>query len=104
MLRFLRRAFGPLTRHPLGAALVLGAAVVSAGWVGAGVWAEREKQAAEDALAAYDFPDARRRLTRCLWLKPHDPDAQLLAVQAERRAGRLDYADDLLRKYGQEFG
>src|SRR5260370_26438745 len=53
----------------------------------------RDKAAAEQALAAYDFPTVRRHLAACLARWPADPAVRLLAAQAAPRAGQLDEAD-----------
>src|SRR5260370_5878614 len=50
----------------------------------------RDKAAAEQALAAYDFPTVRRHLAACLARWPADPAVRLLAAQAARPDGPLD--------------
>ncbi len=81
------------------AALLLGLLAV-AGWFGARAWRfRRDEGAAREALARYDFPEARRRLASCLVVRPGDPAALLLAVQAARRDGQLGEAQDYLDRY-----
>jgi predicted Zn-dependent protease len=72
----------------------------------AGVWQglrvlrfQRDQAAAREALAKYDFPEARRRLASCLALWPNDTETLLLAAQAARRDGLLDEARDHLDRY-----
>src|SRR5437868_13665303 len=56
----------------------------------------RDRTAAEQALTQYDFPEARQRLMRCIRFRPRDPGVRLLAVQAARRDGDLDAAQEHL--------
>jgi tetratricopeptide (TPR) repeat protein len=82
-------------RSPARAALSAAAVALLAfaGWHGARALRFRRGQAAaQEALARYDFPEARRRLASCLALRPDDPAALLLAAQAARRDGLLDEA------------
>src|SRR5262245_50927112 len=86
-------------RTPARAALsaVVLALLALAGWQGLRVLRfHRDQAKAEEALAEYDFPEARRRLASCLALRPRDPAVLLLAVQAARRDGRLDEAQEYL--------
>jgi predicted Zn-dependent protease len=86
------------TRAVLSAALL--ALLAFAGWHGARAWRfHRDEAAAREALARYDFPEARRRLASCLALRPDDPAALLLAVQAARRDGQLNEAQEYLARY-----
>lgn len=59
----------------------------------------RSREAAERALAGYDFPAARRRLAECVRLRPDDPAVRLLAAQAARRDGALDEAQAHLDRH-----
>jgi tetratricopeptide (TPR) repeat protein len=84
--------------------VVLSAALLAllavAGWLGArALLFHRDEAAAREALARYDFPEARRRLASCLALRPGDPAALLLAVQAARRDGLPDEAQEYLDRY-----
>jgi predicted Zn-dependent protease len=64
----------------------------------------RDHAAAQQALALFDFPEARRRLASCLELQPRDPAALLLAAQAARRDGWLDDAQEYLDRYQARVG
>jgi predicted Zn-dependent protease len=83
-------------RHPgwaLGAALLLGGLI----WYGLGILQFRRNQAAaEQAIAKYDFPTARRLLAQCIQWRPRDPALRLLNAQAARRDGDLDAAQEQL--------
>jgi tetratricopeptide (TPR) repeat protein len=65
---------------------------------------QQDRQAAKQALATYDFPEARRRLASCLRWRPHDPEALLLAAEAARRDGLLDEAQELLDRHWERAG
>ncbi len=86
-------------RHPKCAcalALILGLAAYL-GWQGCGaLWFRHERAAALQALADYDCAEARRRLGRCLELRPNDAAMRLLAAQAARRDEDLIAAQDYL--------
>ncbi len=91
-------------RTPKRAALsaALAALLAFAGWYGErSLRFRRDYGAAKDALARYDFPEARQRLASCLELRTSDPAARLLAVQAARRDGLLDEAQEHLDRYGE---
>lgn len=76
-----------------------------AGWQGLGLYRfYRDRAAAREALADYDFPEASRRLAACLGRRPRDPELLLLAAQAARRDGLLDDAEDLLDRYREQVG
>lgn len=89
-------------RTPKRAALTaaLAALIAFAGWYGErSLRFRRDYDAAKEALARYDFPEARRRLASCLELRTSDFAARLLAVQAARRDGLLDEAQEHLDRY-----
>ena len=89
-------------RSPARAALSAAALALLAfaGWHGLRVLRfHRDKAAAEEALATYDFPEAQRRLASCLDFWHRDPAVLLLAAQAARRDGRLDEAQQHLDRY-----
>jgi tetratricopeptide (TPR) repeat protein len=72
------------------------------GWHGLRVLRfHRDEAAAREALAKYNFPEARRRLASCLALRPGDPAVLVLAAQAARRDGLLDEAGEYLRRHYQ---
>lgn len=76
------------------------ALLAGAAWYGIRAWRIRAgKEEATRALAAYDFPEARRLLDACLERAPHDLEALLLAAQAARRDDRLDEAQKHLDAY-----
>jgi predicted Zn-dependent protease len=94
-------------RHPLwalwGAVLLAGCGYLL--WLGgSALWVRRERAKAEAALAEFDFAEARRRLERCLRLRPDDPSLRLLAVQAARRDGELGAAQEQLDRYRELAG
>jgi predicted Zn-dependent protease len=90
--------FRTRTRAAWTAAALALAAV--AAWQGFRVWRfHSDKEAAEQALAIYDFAEAQRRLESCLRLRPDDAPTLLLAAQAARRDGRLDDAQDYLDRH-----
>jgi tetratricopeptide (TPR) repeat protein len=60
--------------------------------------------AGRSALQKYHNPQAVRHLQSCLRDWPDDPDVQLLAARAARRARAYDEAERLLEKYGQARG
>lgn len=80
-------------------ALILGLAAYLSWLGGRALWLRHERGAAVAALAAYDFPEARRRLGRCLELRPDDTTVRLLAVQAARRDEDLEEAQNHLDRY-----
>jgi predicted Zn-dependent protease len=81
-------------------AAILVVMAVVAGWYGLRVYRFlRDRSVAQEALARYDFPEARQRLASCLSLWPRDPLALLLATQAARREGLLEEAQDHLDRY-----
>src|SRR5262245_24426388 len=93
-------------RTPLPGALTPAAVALLAlaGWYGwRAVRFHRDLTAARQALAEYDFPEARRRLAACLALRPNDPMALLLATQAARRDGSLDEAQGYYDRYRAGF-
>lgn len=88
------------TRAGVALTLLLAMLLATAAWYGLNrLRFDQSKQAAEQALSAYDFPTARRHLDQCLALRPNDAEALRLAVQASRRDGRLDEALSLLDRY-----
>lgn len=88
-------------RAALSAALLALAAL--AGWQGLRAYQfRRDRAAAKEALARYDFPEARRRLESCLGLWPRDAEALLLAAQAARRDGQLVEATAYLDRYREQ--
>lgn len=81
------------TRVGAALAIVALAALVVGSWYGlTALRCHYDMEAAKQALADYDFPEASRRLDAYLGRRPDDPAALLLAAQATRRAGRLDDA------------
>ncbi len=84
-------------------ALVL-VAVGTAGWVYPYWRFTRDRRAAEEALAAYDFPAAREYLARCAAYRPSDPNIQLLACRAARRDGDLGAAEEHYLRYREQIG
>jgi Flp pilus assembly protein TadD len=82
----------------LGLVLVLLLGLVGyGGWLaGCALWVRWDRGEAEKALAEYDFGEARRRLERCIRVRPHDPVLRLLAAQTARRDGDLETADQHL--------
>ncbi len=94
-------------RTPARAALsaVAVALLALAGWYGLRTLRfHRDLEAAQEALAGYDFPEARRRLASCLGLRPTGPVVLLLAAQAARRDGLLDEAQEHLDRYRKRVG
>lgn len=99
-LRFLVR-----TRAFAAVAVVAVMLLAVALWQGANVWSfHRHLGAAEQALADYDFPAARRQLDQCLALRANEPAVLLLAAQASRRGGELDDAADYLQRHQAAVG
>lgn len=85
--------------------LVAAVAVGFLGWWGLREYQFRQsRKAAEDALAKYDFPAARTRLSECMGWRPGDPEIRLLAAQAARRDGAFDEAQDQLIRYREIAG
>src|SRR4051794_28146227 len=80
--------------------LVLTLALLLAGylcWFGVSEWWVRHDRAeAERALAEFDFADARKRLDRCVRLRPRDPELWLLAARTARRDGDPDASERYL--------
>ena len=75
------------------------------GWLGGCVlWVRWDRARAEEALAEYDFAEARRRLARCIRLRPADADLRMLAVRAARRDGDLEFAEEQLDLYHDLVG
>jgi Flp pilus assembly protein TadD len=62
------------------------------------------RKAAEQSVAAYDFPAARGHLRSCLKCRPNDEALLLLAAQAARRDGQLDEATEYLDRYRSATG
>ena len=60
-------------------------------------WASWQYHAAVQALDRFDFAAASTHLDNCLWVRPSDPEARLLAAQTARRRGDFDAADRHLR-------
>jgi cytochrome c-type biogenesis protein CcmH/NrfG len=78
------------TRARLAVAAAAVALLALAGWQGLRAYHfHRDRAAAKEALARYDFAKARRLLAACLRLRPGDPEALLVAAQAARRDGQL---------------
>jgi Flp pilus assembly protein TadD len=91
------------TRLRLAALAVLvtaGAGAVAAWWYPSWRYA-RDYRAAEQAYAAYDFATARQLLAKCAERRPSDPEVQLLACRAARRAGDLTSAEEHYSRYRQ---
>src|SRR4051812_44330066 len=66
-------------------------------WLGGcRLWARWQRARAEQALAEYDFAEARQRLARAVRARPHDPALRLLAARTARRDGDLDAAEEEL--------
>lgn len=82
--------------------LVLSAVALWRGWNTLSF--HRNQAAAEQALADYDFPAARRHLATCLALQPDDPAVLLHAARAARRDGQLDKAAVHLDRYAWATG
>ncbi len=61
------------------------------------------RSAARLALSEYDFPTALAQLDTCLRLRPGDPELLLLAVQAARREGLLNRAEEYLNVYREQM-
>jgi predicted Zn-dependent protease len=61
-------------------------------------------RAARTELQRYHNPQALRHLQACLRVWRDDPDVQLLAARAARRAGRYDEADRFLEHYQRARG
>jgi tetratricopeptide (TPR) repeat protein len=80
------------------AVLILGLFVLAVWLVGCKLWLRSQRNEADRAIDAYDFTEARRRLDRCLALRPNDTDLQLLAARTARRDGDLEAAKDHLYK------
>jgi tetratricopeptide (TPR) repeat protein len=103
----LRRLLTLPLRHPwvslglvlLGVSLTLGA-VQGAGYLRY----RRHRQAAEEAIARYDFEPAYRHLTECLRWRPNDPALLLLAARTARRAELPKEADELLSRLRRQAG
>lgn len=75
------------------------------GWLGGCIlWVRWDRSKAEQALAEYDFAEARRRLARCIRMRPADAELRLLAAQTARRDGDLDFAEDQLEAYHELVG
>jgi tetratricopeptide (TPR) repeat protein len=76
--------------------------------VGAGLvvlrWRAEQLPAAERALRAGSFAEARLRLDRCLGWSPADADALCLAARLERVEGNYDAAEALLEKCQSRHG
>jgi predicted Zn-dependent protease len=93
------------SRARTGLATVALVILAGAGWQGLQTLSfDRSLKAAQQALSAYDFPEAQRHLGSCLALRPSDPAVLLLAAQASRRDGELDQAADYLDRYRTAVG
>jgi Flp pilus assembly protein TadD len=97
-LRLLHWLRLPFQRPRLGLLVVLVLAVVGcAGYLGGcALWVRWDRGEADRALAEYDFAEGRRRLARCVWLRPRDPELRLLAARAARRDSDLEFAEEQL--------
>ena len=96
-----------LVRHPgrsLAIALLLLLIGAGTGMAGMYLWGAYHLRAARAALEHYHNDEAMRHLRVCLAIRPHDPEALLLAARAARRANNLDDADLLLDRYQAERG
>ena len=103
----LSNEFGKLRQRPRLAVLllILLGLLGYLGWLGGCIlWVRWDRSKAEEALAEYDFSEARRRLSRCIRLRPQDASLRLLAVQTARRDGDLDYAEEQLEVYRDLIG
>lgn len=98
------RLIGPLRnlirtpRQGLLGVLILGLFGLVIWLVGCKLWLRSQRAEAERAIAEYDFTEGRRRLDRCLALRPNDPELHLLAARTARRDGDLEAAKDHLFK------
>lgn len=69
-------------------------------WRGGSIlWVRFERPRIERVIAEYDFAEGRRRLDRCIGLRPNDPELRLLAAQTARRDGDLEAARRHLEAY-----
>src|SRR5438552_14464294 len=96
--RLLHWLWFPVRRPGLGLLTVLILVLVGyLGWIGGSALRVRwDRAEAEKALAEYDFAEARRRLARCIRIRPRDPELRLLAAQTARRDGDLEAAEEHL--------
>lgn len=79
--------------------------LASAAWYGVKAWRfRRDREAATEALARYDFPEAQRRLKSCLAWRPNDSEILLLSAEASRRDGLLDDAQAYLDRDAEQAG
>jgi tetratricopeptide (TPR) repeat protein len=87
-------------RHPRSGLLVV-LLIALAGyfaWFGiSALLVRRDRAQAEQALADYNFAEARRRIDHCIKLRPSDPELRLLAARTARRDGDLAAAEEHLR-------
>jgi tetratricopeptide (TPR) repeat protein len=103
--RLVRRILGVpryLIRHPgrsLVIVLLLLLIGVGASMAGFYLWASYHLREARAALERYHNNEAMLHLHACLTVRPHDPDALLLAARAARRSNNLDGADEFLNQY-----
>lgn len=96
-----------LFRHP-GRGLAIAFLLVFIGGgvalAGAYLWSAYHLRAARAAMERYHTTDAIAHLQSCLMVRPHDPEALLLAARAARRTGGFDDADRYLDQYQEVRG
>jgi predicted Zn-dependent protease len=106
VFQFLARVGRWPLRHPKTCALL--ALVLALGGLAAGAgvlyWRAGQFPAAEQALSAGRFDEARHHLRRCLSWSPDDPDVLCLAARLERVEGHYEeaaaYLDECVRRHG----
>src|SRR5262245_40142312 len=82
--------------------ILLAALGLGGWWAGRQLWALHHFRAAEGALAARRFADARTHLDICLQVWPHSQQARLLAARAARCAGLREEAEQHFRALQQQ--
>jgi predicted Zn-dependent protease len=91
-------SFKTRSRALVAVLVLLGAGALA--WYGVqALRAHRARTDAEEALARYDFPEARARLALASKLRPRESALWLLAAQAARRDGDLTEAKKQLDRY-----
>jgi tetratricopeptide (TPR) repeat protein len=94
---------GLARRRPRAALALAGLAVIGAALAGVG-YVRHQRRAAQDALAAERFDEARSRFDRYLTVWPWDQEAHLLAARAARltgdRAAAADHLNRCLKLHG----
>ena len=98
---------GSLIRRPR-LAMLVGVLVCLLGYLawlgGCDLWVRWDRKKAVEALAEFDFDEARRRLAQCVRMRPADAELRLLAARTARRDGDLDFAEDQLEAYHELVG